>query len=146
MFTRRLAVVALSLFALTSSACYHAIVETGRPASTEVINQPWAMSFVAGLIPPPAVNTASTCPNGVAKVETQHSFLNSLVAIVTVSIITPMQITITCASSGAVRTGSVDTTPTVRVGADATVEQKAAAVNEAARLAAEGNGTAFVQF
>lgn len=144
MTKRHLSVVALSLLALTSSACYHAVVETGRPASSQVINQPWAMSFVFGLIPPPVVETASACPNGVAKVETQHSFLNSLVAIVTFSLVTPMQITVTCAS-GSMGSAAVDAAPTVKA-VGQTVEQRTAAMNEASRLAADGNGTAYVQF
>ena len=140
MSNRRLAVAALSLFAVTSSACYHAIVETGRPASSQVIDQPWA-----GLIPPPVVQTASACPNGVAKVETQHSFLNSLVAIVTFSIITPMQITVTCAGSGSVGSAAADMAPTVKA-VGQTIEQRTAAMNEASRLAVDGSGTAYVQF
>ncbi len=145
MSNRRLAVAALSLFAVTSSACYHAIVETGRPASSQVIDQPWAMSFVAGLIPPPVVQTASARPNGGAKVETQHSLLNNLVAIVTVSIITPMQITVTCAGSGSVGSAAADMAPTVKA-VGQTIEQRTAAMNEASRLAVDGSGTAYVQF
>ncbi len=145
MIKRRLAAVALTLFALTSSACYHAVIETGRPASSQVITQPWAMSFAFGLIPPPIVQTASACPNGVAKVETQHSLLNSLVAIVTFNIITPMQITVTCASGGSMGSADADSAPTVKA-ADQTVEQRTAAMNEASRLAVSGNGTAYVQF
>lgn len=103
------------------------------------------MSFVAGLIPPPVVQTASACPNGVAKVETQHSFLNSLVAIVTFSIITPMQITVTCAGSGSVGSAAADMAPTVKA-VGQTIEQRTAAMNEASRLAVDGSGTAYVQF
>src|SRR5690606_15740127 len=98
-----------------------------------------------GLIPPPAVNTASTCPNGVAKVETQHSFLNSLVGMITFGIVTPIQITVTCASSGSVRSADAGTAPTVHVGDNATTEQAVTAVGEAAGLAVEGSGTAYVQ-
>lgn len=144
MHTRRLAVTALSLLALASTACYHAIIETGRPASSEVIDQPWAMSFAYGLVPPPGVSSASRCPNGVARVETQHSFLNSLVAVVTFGIVTPMQITVTCAAGG--RSASADAAPTVHVDSDATAAQQVDAIGAAARLAAEGSGTAYVRF
>ena len=85
---------------LALAGCYHAVIETGRPAGTTVISKPWAMSFVFGLIPPPVENVAQQCTNGVSKVETQHSFLNGLVAAVTFSIITPMQIDVTCAAAG----------------------------------------------
>jgi hypothetical protein len=37
---------------------------------------------------------------GVAKVETEHSFLNGLVAFFTIQIYTPMHITATCSASG----------------------------------------------
>jgi hypothetical protein len=88
------------LLILPLAGCYHAIVETGRPASETVIEDKWASSFVHGLVPPDVVETASQCPNGVARVETQLSFLNMLVAALTFGIYTPMQITVTCAAGG----------------------------------------------
>ncbi len=94
---RTLAVLGL---VLVLGGCYHAVIDTGRPASGTVIEEPWAMSFVAGLIPPPVVDVASRCPNGVSRVETQHSFLNSLVGGITSGIITPITITVTCAAGG----------------------------------------------
>lgn len=84
---------------LLSGACYHATIETGLQPSAETITQKWAMGFAWGLVPPPTVNVASQCPNGVARVETQHSFLNSLVAGLTSGIVTPMEITVTCAAA-----------------------------------------------
>jgi len=88
----------VAVFALVG--CYHAVVETGRPAGGTEVYKPWAMSFVFGLVPPPIENVASACPNGVSKVETQHSFLNGLVAFVTFQIVTPMEIRVTCAGGG----------------------------------------------
>lgn len=49
------------------------------------------------LLPPSMVSTAERCPNGVAKVETQQSFVNQLVGFLTLGIYTPMQIKVTCA-------------------------------------------------
>ena len=95
---RKFASLAVLALGLTGAGCYHAIIDTGLPAGGQTIEQPWAMSFVVGLIPPPVLETASRCPNGVSKVETQHSFLNALVAAVTFSIITPMDIRVTCAA------------------------------------------------
>lgn len=99
----------VALFAL--AGCYHAVIETGRPAGATVIEKPWAMSFVFGLVPPPVENVAQQCTNGVSKVETQHSFLNGLVAIISFSIVTPMEITVTCAAAG----GNDNSLATVRV-------------------------------
>lgn len=94
---RNLAVLGL---VLALAGCYHVTVETGKPASNTVINDPWAMAFVGGLIPPDVVNVSSQCRNGVSRVESQLSFLNMLVSGITGSIITPMTITVTCAAGG----------------------------------------------
>jgi hypothetical protein len=99
----------LALFALTG--CYHAVIETGRPAGATTITKPWAMSFAFGLVPPPVENVVQQCTNGVSRVETQHSFLNGLVAFITGGIVTPIQIDVICASAG----GDDDSLAMVRV-------------------------------
>ena len=64
---RRIAtILAVATFA-SLSACYHATVETGRPASPEVLLIPWAASWIGGLVPPSTVSAASKCPDGVAE-------------------------------------------------------------------------------
>jgi hypothetical protein len=87
---------AVSLIAL--SACYHATVETGATPSTVVIDKAFASAWIYGLVPPSTVSTEAKCHNGVAKVETQHSFLNQVVGFLTLGIYTPMQIKVTCAT------------------------------------------------
>jgi hypothetical protein len=128
-------VAALSLLPV---ACYHAIIDTGLQPSAETISQPWAHSFIAGLVPPKVVETAAKCKNGVAKVSTQHSFLNLVAAFVTFSIYTPMQIDVTC-STGA------------KAGDDAaaTLDAKddpATALNDAANLAIASGRDVYVRF
>ena len=132
----RRAAAVVAAFALTG--CYHAVIQTGRPESSDVISIKWANSFIFGLVPPPVVETASRCTNGVAKVETQHSFLNGIAAIVTFSIYTPMQIDVTCAARG---TASAD--PVIKVEQGRSAEQ---ALTEAVRASAEKNGPVYVQF
>lgn len=83
------------------AGCYHATVETGATPSTEVIHKAFASSWIYGLVPPSTVSTAERCPNGVAKVETQHSFVNQLVGFLTLGIYTPMEIKVTCAARAA---------------------------------------------
>ncbi len=95
---RSLTAVAAAL--VLSVGCYHATIETGRAASSEVIAKPWANSWIYGLVPPATVSTAAQCPNGVARVETQLSFLNALVGALTFGIYTPINILVTCASAG----------------------------------------------
>jgi hypothetical protein len=119
--------------AMFSVGCYHATFETGLPASTQVVDKPWALSFIFGLVPPPELDVSSQCKNGVAKVETQSSLLNSLVGIVTIGIVTPMQITVTCAASnkmGLVPTGA----ETLAVKANASPAEVNAAVHTAIEL------------
>jgi hypothetical protein len=82
------------------TACYHATVETGATPSPIVIDKEFASSWIYGLVPPSTVSTAEKCPHGVAKVETQHTFVNQLVGIITLGIYTPMQIKVTCAAEG----------------------------------------------
>ena len=89
-------VVALVL--LFSAGCYHATIDTGLPPSGQEINQNWASGWIYGLVPPATVNTAAECPNGVSRVETQQSFVNQLVGLLTLGIYTPMQINVRCAS------------------------------------------------
>lgn len=90
----------LLLVVVVLPGCYHATVVTGEPAGTTVVDRPWALGFIYGLIPPPTVETMAECPNGVAVVETQHSFLNQLVSFLTAGLVTPMHITVTCAAGG----------------------------------------------
>lgn len=111
------------------SACYHATIDTGRSPSPEVINEPWASGFVYGLVPPKTVETMARCPNGVSKVETFHSFLNSLVGGLTFGIFTPMTIKVTCAASGG---ASIPGASHIQLGDHPTPQQLQDAVTRAA--------------
>ena len=75
----------LVLFAAVG-ACYHATVETGLEPSLQTVHEPWANSWIVGLVPPSTVETAEKCASGVSKVETQQSFLNGLVGFLTLGI------------------------------------------------------------
>jgi hypothetical protein len=132
----RIRTTALVLAATVSAGCYHAIIDTGRTPSGQTIERPWANSFIAGLVPPPVVETASRCPNGVAKVETQHSFLNSLVGGITMGIYTPMTIVVQCAAGGA---------PDAAAQPTAAPEAGGKAILEAARLSARTGEAVLVE-
>ena len=97
----KLFVTAILCVGFMLSGCYNATIETGKAPSGEVIEQPFALSFVYGLVPPPTVNAAEQCPNGVSKVETKLSFVNGLVANLTFGLFTPMTIEVTCAAASA---------------------------------------------
>ena len=81
---------------LLSAGCYHASIETGMKPGNDRIEKEWASSFVFGLVPPDTIEAKSKCTSGVSKVETEHSFLNALVAFFTIQIYTPMHLTVTC--------------------------------------------------
>ena len=89
----------LLLLAVVGTACYHATIETGATPSPTVIRKGFASGWIYGLVPPSTVSTANQCPNGVARVETQLSFVNQLVSFLTLGIYTPMEIVVTCAAS-----------------------------------------------
>jgi hypothetical protein len=54
-------------------------------------------------VPPPELNTQQQCPQNVAKVETEISFLNGLVGALTWSLYTPLHVRVTCASGPVAR-------------------------------------------
>jgi hypothetical protein len=132
-----LSTAALFLTVTTATGCYHSTVVTGATPSTEVIDKPWASSFVYGLVPPSTVETATKCPDGLAKVESQQTFLNGLVGILTFGIYTPMRITVTCAAKSA----ALDDTVPIVVGV-----ASFGVMTEAAELAVQVNGPVLVQF
>lgn len=88
----------LAALLLLSAGCYHASIESGMKPGNDKIEKEWASSFVFGLVPPEPIEAQSKCTNGVSKVETEHSFLNALVAFFTIQIYTPMHLTVTCAA------------------------------------------------
>lgn len=89
-------VLALSILLMTG--CYHATVNTGRAPGAQQIDIPWAHGFVYGLVPPATVEAQSQCTSGVARVETEHSFLNMVAQFLTFGLYSPLHITVTCAS------------------------------------------------
>jgi hypothetical protein len=88
---------------VAAAGCYHVTVVTGAPVATQTIDKEWQNSFVIGLVPPAEIDAKEKCPSGVAKVETERSFLNGLVGAITYSIYTPMHTKVTCASGPVVR-------------------------------------------
>jgi len=94
----RLRALALPAAALLLAGCYRVTVVTAAPPSATVIDKPWQHSFIYGLVPPDSVVVREQCPNGVARVVTEHSFLNGLVSALTWSLYTPIHVAVTCAA------------------------------------------------
>jgi Bor protein len=133
-------VVSLTLVSGLCAACYHATIVTGRPESQTVIEKEWATSFIDGLVPPDIMDVSKDCPDGVAKVETEHSFLNVLVGAITFGIFTPMDLKVTCAGSGG--HASADYT----IPESATLAERQAVINEAANAAITSGKPVTVKF
>ncbi len=129
-------VAAASVFAL--AGCYHAVIDTGRAPAGEPNVTPWAHGFIFGLVPPSITETVKKCPSGVAKVETQQSFVNGLASFVTGGLYSPMTISYTCAKSGA----ELPSAKTIKVG-EAGAQ---AAMQQAVELSQKLNAIVLVQF
>jgi hypothetical protein len=118
--------------------CYHATIETGLQPNGQVITQKWATSWIHGLVPPKTVAAASQCPDGVARVETQQSFLNLVATAVTFGIFSPMQIDVACGGRRSDAGGS-----TLKVGAGDDLQET---LSNAARLSQETGEAVYVEF
>jgi hypothetical protein len=125
------------------AGCYRANIETGLPPGTQTIEQNWASSWVFGLVPPAVVETASRCPNGVARVETQLSFLNQVVSFLTIGIYTPMTITVTCAGPDSMDDGDADQ---VTIDPDADIGQKQRMIQQAATRSLQAGTHVLLRF
>jgi len=126
------------------AGCYHATIETGLPASPEVYHQTFASAWVYGLVPPKTVEATSKCAHGVAKVETQLSFVNQLVGALTFGIYTPMEIKVTCASQAEAMLPSQK--PDLTVKQDASTEEVRQAFMSAADLAVILHRPVFISY
>lgn len=114
-----------------ASACFHQVVRTGAPPGGTVIERPWTATYILGLVPATAINTAAECPAGVAVVETQQTFLNGLVGVLTLGIYTPQTVRITCAAGDSGLRGARE----IEVAAEASAAERATAIREAIALA-----------
>jgi hypothetical protein len=91
---------------LLMTGCFHQIVRTGAAPGNTVIERPWTATWVFGLVAADEIDAITLCPGGVSIIETQQSFLNGLVGVLTLGIFTPQTVTITCAGGGASAPGS----------------------------------------
>ncbi len=134
----------LMMVGVLSAGCFHATIETDLAPSNRRIENKWASGWILGLVPPPTVETAEQCPNGVARVDTERSFLNQIVSILTIGIYTPMSIVVTCAagSGGEDAAGQA----TLQVDPEASMEEKQLVFQEAAALSAELGAAVLVNF
>jgi hypothetical protein len=94
--SRRLAVVVA--FVLPTTACFHQVVQSGLTPSSTVVEKPFVATWLWGIVPADPIDVRQSCPSGVATVETQQSFMNGLVGVLTLGIYSPQRLRVTCAS------------------------------------------------
>jgi hypothetical protein len=127
--------------ALVLTACYHQVVDTGLPAGSTKIDKPWTATWIFGLVPATPIDVRTQCPNGVAIVDTQMTFVNGLVGALTLGIYTPLSVSVTCSGSGAALGPSA---PAVHVDASSP-DGYAAAMENAVKLSRDtGHPVALV--
>ena len=141
---RLLRTALLATILATVTGCYHATINTDLTPSSQVIDMPWASSFVYGIVPPKTVEAAEKCTNGVARVETEISFLNGLVGILTLGIYTPIHIIVTCAEGGSA--SAAEGSAEIEVSAAADTEEKLDALEKAILLSHETRAPVYVVF
>jgi hypothetical protein len=136
----------LPIVALVASTagCFHQVVQTGRPAGSNVIDMPWVSGWLWGLVAPPPIETRSQCPSGVATVETEMSFMNGLVSALTLGIYSPQHVRITCSSGG---TASLPRgLKEFSIPANATAEQRADVLSRAIEASANEHAPVILRF
>lgn len=121
----------LALTVLLMTGCYHQVVQTGAtPAPGNAVVQQTVALYFFGLVGA-EVDTTGDCPTGVAIIETQQTFLNGLLGVVTLGIYTPQTVTITCAGGEE----EVPDAPVVTIATNASTVEAETAARRAFELA-----------
>ena len=93
-----LAGAALALLFAASTGCYHSVVDTGLEPGPTLYHEKWESAWIVGLVPA-RVDATGACGGPWARVETQKSFLNGLVSILTLGIYSPHEVQVVCAAT-----------------------------------------------
>ena len=136
--------LSLAFVAVSASACFHQVVNTGRPAGSTQIDLPWVQGWLWGLVSPQPIETRAQCPSGVATVTTEMSFMNGLVSGLTLGIYTPQHVTIVCSSGG--RASLPQGAKELAIPANATAQEASAIVSRAIQLSAEEGAPVILRF
>jgi hypothetical protein len=89
-------IIGLALL-FTVTGCFHIHYITNEPVAPSPADESWHHNFIYGLVEgSPPVPVSQICPDGYAKVESETSFVNGLVRVLTFSIYTPETVTVSC--------------------------------------------------
>ena len=134
--------LALALTAFLVTGCYHQVVHTGAtPATGNAVVKKTAAIFFFGLTHA-EINTTADCPSGVAVIETQQTFLNGLVSVLTLFIYTPRTVTITCAAGE----DSAPDAPVFTIATNASTAEAETAARRAFEFARRSNEPVILRY
>jgi len=132
------------MLALCTAGCFHQVVQTGRAPGTTVVDKAFVSTWLWGLVAAQPIDVRQQCPSGVAVITTEQSFVNGLVAVVTLGIYTPQHVQVTCATGGTASIPRGAKEYQVPVGASAAVRSSIA--NEAVEHAIETGSPTVLRF
>jgi hypothetical protein len=128
---------------LFTSACFHQVVQTGRPAGSTVVDKPWVSTWLWGLVAAQPIDVRQQCPSGTAMIESETSFVNGLVGALTLGIWTPQHVRVTCASGSASLPANAIQ---VHIAATSTADERLQMINEAIEQSREQHVPVVLRF
>ena len=131
------------LVVLFTSACFHQVVQTGRPAGSTVVDNPWVSTWLWGLVAAQPIDVRQQCPSGTAMIETETSFVNGVVGALTLGIWTPQHVRVTCASGSASLPANAIQ---VHIAATSTADERLQMINEAIEQSREQHVPVILRF
>ena len=131
------------LVVLFTSACYHQVVQTGRPAGSTVVDKPWVSTWLWGLVAAQPIDVRQQCPSGTAMIETETSFVNGLVGALTLGIWTPQHVRVTCATGSASLPANAIQ---VYISSTSTAEERRHLINDAIEQSLEQHAPVVLRF
>lgn len=88
----------LSALLVSTAGCFQQTMHSGLTPSTTIVEHEFVATWLWGIVPATPIDTRQSCPSGVATVETQQTFMNGFVGVLTLGIYSPQSVRITCAS------------------------------------------------
>ena len=98
MLRRVLRPTLLAVLGLMTAACFHQSVQSGLQPSSTIVEHEFVSTWLWGIVPAKPIDVRDTCRSGVAQVETEQSFVNGLVGVLTIGIYSPQRLRVTCAA------------------------------------------------
>ena len=84
-----------------ATGCFHVNYVTDKPAAPSPEYDDWHHDLIFGLAElSDPVDVPKICPKGYARIESEMSFVNGLVQVITFNIYNPQTVTVTCVKDG----------------------------------------------